>query len=63
MRTLDDYLPAYEYSERHSIEIGAAPERIDEALRAVTLADSPLTFALFRLRGLRRQARSRSSPA
>jgi hypothetical protein len=57
MRALDDFLPAYEYSERHSIEIGAGPDRIDAALRAVTLADSPLTFSLFRLRGLRRQAR------
>ena len=57
MRALDDFLPAYEYSERHSIEIGAGPDRIDEALRTVTLADSPLTFALFRLRGMRRQAR------
>ena len=57
MRTLDEFLPAYEFSERHSIEIGAAPERIDEALRTVTLADSPLTFALLRLRGMRRQAR------
>jgi hypothetical protein len=57
MRALDEFLPAYEFSERHSIEIGAPPERIDEALRAVTLADSPLTLALFRLRGMRRQAR------
>ena len=56
MRALDDFLPEYEFSERHSIEIAAAPERIDEALRAVRLADSPLTFALFRLRGLRRRA-------
>jgi hypothetical protein len=56
MRTLDDFLPKYEYSERHSIEIGAGPERIDEALRAVTPADSPLTFALFRLRGMRPEA-------
>lgn len=56
MRALDEFLPEYEYSERHSIEIGAPATQIDEALRAVTLADSPLTHALFRLRGLRRQA-------
>jgi hypothetical protein len=57
MRPLDDFLPAYEFSERHSIAIGAPAARIDEALRSVTLADSRLTLALFRLRGLRRQAR------
>ena len=33
MRALDDFLPEYEFSERHSIEIGATPDRIDEALR------------------------------
>ncbi len=56
MRSLDEFLPTYEFSERHSIEIGAPPERIEAALRAVTLADSPVTLALFRLRGLHRQA-------
>jgi hypothetical protein len=57
MRPLDDFLPQYEYSERHSVEIAAPPARIDAALRTVTLADSRLTLALFRLRGLRRDGR------
>jgi hypothetical protein len=56
MQALDAFLPEYEYSERHSIEIGAAPDRIDEALRTVTLADSPVTLALSRLRGLHPRA-------
>ena len=56
MRALYAFMPEYEYSERHSIAIAATAERIDAALRAVTLADSPVTLALFRLRGLRRQA-------
>jgi hypothetical protein len=52
MRPLDDFLPEYEYSECHAIEIAAPAERIDGALRTVTLADSPLTLALTRFRGL-----------
>jgi hypothetical protein len=56
MRPLDDFLPEYEYSERHAIHIEAPPERIDAALRAVTLADSPVTHTLVRMRGLGRAA-------
>ena len=56
MQALDDFLPDYEYSERHTIAIAAPPERIDEALRTVTLADSPVTLALSRLRGLHPRA-------
>jgi hypothetical protein len=56
MQVLDSFMPEYEYSERHSIAIAATADRIDAALRAVTLGDSPVTLALFRLRGLRRQA-------
>lgn len=39
MRPLDDFLPAYEFSERHRLAIDAPPERIDEALRRVSLSD------------------------
>ena len=53
MRPLDDFLPEYEYSERHSIGIAAPAERIEGALRTVTLADSPVTHALVRMRRLR----------
>jgi hypothetical protein len=56
MQALDAFLPEYEYSERHSIAIAAPPERIDDALRSVTFADSPLTLALSRVRGLRPRA-------
>jgi hypothetical protein len=52
VRSLDEFLPEYEYSERHSIGIAAPAERIDCALRTVTLADSPVTHALVRMRGL-----------
>ena len=41
MRPLDDFLPAYEFAERHSLAIDAPPERIDAAFRAVSIADIP----------------------
>ena len=54
MRPLDDFLPVYEFSERHSVAIDAPAERIDAALRAVSIADIPLARALWRLRRLGR---------
>ena len=57
MRTLDELMPEYEFSERHRIRIDAPPERIDRAVREVRIEEMPLVRALFRLRGL--QARGR----
>jgi hypothetical protein len=54
MRPLDDFLPAYEFSERHSLAIHASPARIDEALRTVSIADIPVARALWWLRRLGR---------
>ena len=54
MRPLDDFLPAYEFSERHAVHITASPARIDEALRTVTIADIPVARALWWLRRLGR---------
>ncbi len=53
MQPLDAFLPAYEFSERHALEIRASAERIDAELRRVSIEDSLLMRALFRLRGLR----------
>jgi hypothetical protein len=50
MRPLDDFLPTYEFSERHSLAIDAPPERIDRAVRAVSIADLPLARFLWWLR-------------
>lgn len=55
MRSLDDFLPAYEFSERHRVEIGAAPERVYLAMHEVSLADMPLARALYFLRRLGRR--------
>ncbi len=54
MRPLDEFLPTYEFSERHSIAIDASSGRIDEAFRAVSIADIPLARALWWVRRLGR---------
>jgi hypothetical protein len=56
VKALDGYLPAYEFSERHRVEIRASAERIDRALREVTFREIPLVRVLLTLRGLGRRA-------
>jgi hypothetical protein len=53
MTRLDDVLPSFDFRERHAIGITAPPERVFEALRAVTLDDMPAVRLLVRLRGIR----------
>jgi hypothetical protein len=55
VRTLDDFLPVYEFSERHRVAIAAPAERIDEAVRTVSLAEIPIARALWFLRRLGRR--------
>ncbi len=48
---IDQYLPAYEFSELHSVTINAPPERAYAALKELTVADlSPLIFLLLDIR-------------
>ncbi len=54
MRPLDDFLPVYEFSERHSLAIDAPAGRIDDAFRQVSIADIPLARALWWIRRLGR---------
>ena len=54
LRALDDFLPAYEFSERHSLAIEAPAGRIDQALRTVSVADIPIARALWWVRRLGR---------
>lgn len=54
MRPLDDFLPSYEFSERHSIAIDAPAARIDAAVRSVSIADIPIARMLWWLRRLGR---------
>lgn len=62
MRSLDDFLPAYEFSERHSLAIAAPSVRIDRAFREVSIADIPLARALWWIRRLRRPYGDASKP-
>ena len=54
LRPLDDYLPEHEFSEQHSIAIDAPTERIDAALRTVSMSDIPAARALWWVRRLGR---------
>ena len=54
MRPLDDFLPIYEFLERHRLAIDAPPGRIDEAIRTVSLAEMPVARALWAVRRLGR---------
>lgn len=54
MRPLDDFLPTYEFSERHALAIDAPADRIDEAFRTVSIADIPVARALWFVRRLGR---------
>jgi hypothetical protein len=56
VRPLDAFLPGFEFSERHGLEIRAEPARIDQALREVSIAEIPVARALYLLRGLGRAA-------
>jgi hypothetical protein len=53
MKRLDEFMPEYEFSERHRIAIAAPADRIDRAFRDVTLADMPVVRGLMWLRGIR----------
>jgi len=54
VKPLDEYLPAFEFSERHRLAIAAPTERIDRAVRSVSLQDIPVARALWALRRLGR---------
>ena len=54
LSALDDFLPGYEFRERHSLEIEAPAGRIDQAFRTVSIADVPIARALWWVRRLGR---------
>src|SRR5437879_10749121 len=56
---LERILPRYDASERHAIVVRADPARTYAALRALDLADLPLTRALMALRALPDRLRHR----
>jgi hypothetical protein len=62
VRPLDDFLPAYDFAERHSLAIAASPARIDEAVRAVSISDIPVARALWFVRRLGRWSGDSKKP-
>ncbi len=59
---LDDWLPRYEYEERHAIDVAARRDEIGSALRNVTVADVPVASALMTLRSLPARLRGEGAP-
>jgi hypothetical protein len=52
MKSLDAFLPAYEFSTRHAVSVTVDPVRADLALRELTFKEVPLVRALLLARGL-----------
>ena len=52
MKSLDAFLPAYDFSTRHAVAVTVDPIRADRALREVTFREVPLVRALLVARGL-----------
>jgi hypothetical protein len=52
MKSLDTFLPVYEFSTRHEVSVAVDPARADRALREVTFKEVPLVRGLLLARGL-----------
>ena len=52
MKSLDAFLPSYEFVTRHEVEVDADPVRAERALREVTFGEIPLARGLLFARGL-----------
>lgn len=49
---LDEFMPSYEVAERHSVRVHAPADVVLRAAKQVKLEDSPLVWAIFRMREL-----------
>ena len=52
MKSLDEFLPVYEFSTRHEVAVAVDAVRADRALRELTYGEVPLVRALLFARGL-----------
>jgi hypothetical protein len=52
MKSLDAFMPAYEFSTRHAVAVAVDPVRADRALREVTFKEVPLVRVLLLARGI-----------
>ena len=50
---IDDYLPDYDFSEKHIIKIKSTPEQAFELIQTIDFSQSRLIHLLFWLRGLK----------
>jgi hypothetical protein len=56
VKSLDAYLPTYDFVTRHEVAVDAEPARADRALREVTFKEVPLVRGLLMARGLGRRS-------
>lgn len=52
MKSLDAYLPSYEFATRHEVPVEGDPTRADRALRELTFREVPVVRGLLLARGL-----------
>ena len=52
MKSLDEFLPNYEFATRHRVAVDADPVQADRALRELTYGEIPLVRGLLLARGL-----------
>jgi hypothetical protein len=56
VKSLDEFLPTYEFGSSHEVAVDVEPVRAEQALREVTFREVPLVRALLLARGLGRRA-------
>jgi hypothetical protein len=57
VKSLDEFLPTYDFRTRHEVAVAVDPVKADRALRELTFKDVPLVRALLLARGIRRKRR------
>jgi hypothetical protein len=62
VQPLHAFLPTWEFSERHAVELEAVPEQVDRALRSVSIEEIPAIRLLYLLRGLGRATHDTGRP-
>ncbi len=53
---IDDFMPRYDFSEKHEVNIRASAEKVYAALNSIDLSDSWIIGGLLTLRGLGRRS-------
>jgi hypothetical protein len=55
VKSLDEFLPTYEFKTRHEVPVAVDPVKADRALRELTFKEVPLVRALLLARGIGRK--------